>query len=86
MTEVTLRWLLWRALCLAEWLLTRSLLWPMRLLAWLDEAKEDAQIEWLLANTDRRLKARKRLELVAQVKPLPGTVPATLGSPGNDRG
>lgn len=78
MAKVVYRWVLFQGARLAVFLLTRLLWLPMRLLETLCEALEDAQIEWLLANTNRRLDARKRLNLVNQIEPLPGTFPSAF--------
>lgn len=84
MAKVTLRWLVFQLVRFLVWLLTRLLWLPMRLLETLCEALEDAEIAWLQANANRRIDVRRRLHLVQQIEPLPGTRPAALDGAGHD--
>ncbi len=59
----------WLAFAVARgalWLVVRLLLWPMRLLEWLADARDMAEVGWLLACTGRRLADRKRLNLAVE--------------------
>lgn len=54
----------WLAFAVARgalWLAVRVLLWPMRLLELLADARDMAEVGWLLACTGRRLADRRRL-------------------------
>lgn len=54
----------WLAFAVARgalWLAVRLLLWPMRLLEWLADWRDMAEVGWLLACTGRRLADRRRL-------------------------
>lgn len=66
-------WLAFQVARGALWLLVQLLLWPMRLLELLVDARDEAEVSWLLACTGRRVGDRKRLRLADQVQPFPGS-------------
>lgn len=82
MTKVLLSWLWLSASRAGVWLLARLMWVPMQALDALCEWQDDAEIAWLLANTSRRLDARRRVELLGEIEPLAGSSPCPLDGRG----